>query len=281
MPILHLLNEAELSISELVRKHHLFSLYSLLPWLIVGWSEIFLLQNLFCLQLKKIKQTFDNTTFLHPPPPSPRPLLQETANNLQVPIAVSVKIAIWLQTSGQLLLDFNIFVLLLPCLLSLRPQCLTKATSLTTPSQGCLLKCAALLLMATISISEYLKIHPSLNIVNLCVFNYYRRRIKEDQNIDIHWVCIICFCSFSLMHSFVYYAYTFVENLLLFSRRNVAAVSIWIRMEFPLFIFPCSVQTVSMRMELSELFIVCLHTRLHLSSSNMPPGGGEHSLPKI
>lgn len=48
--------------------------------------------------------------------------------------------------------------------------------------------------------------------------------------------------------------------------------------EFPLFIFPSSVQTVSMRAELTELFIASPHTRLHLasssSSSSHPRGGG-------
>lgn len=47
------------------------------------------------------------------------------------------------------------------------------------------------------------------------------------------------------------------------------------RTEFPLFIFPSSVQTVSMRAELTELFIASRHTRLHLasSSSRRHPGG--------
>lgn len=47
--------------------------------------------------------------------------------------------------------------------------------------------------------------------------------------------------------------------------RNVAAA--W-SLEFPLFIFPSSVQTVSVRAELTELFIASRHTRLHLASSS-------------
>lgn len=62
--------------------------------------------------------------------------------------------------------------------------------------------------------------------------------------------------------------------------RNVAAA--W-RLEFPLFIFPSSVQTVSVRVELTELFIASLHTRLHLassSSSSSPRGGTGQGSPR-
>lgn len=103
---------------------------------------------------------------------------------------------------------------------------------------------------------------------------------ERDQNIDMHWVCIICFDSCFLSPSLtpptpcqsIYYPHTLVENLLLFSVRNVAAAWSLAPTEFPLFIFPSSVQTVSMRAELTELFIASRHTRLHLASSSSGSG---------
>lgn len=99
---------------------------------------------------------------------------------------------------------------------------------------------------------------------------------ERDQNIDMHWVCIICFDSCSPppppQCRSVYYPHTLEENLTLFSMRNVAAA--WC-LEFPLFIFPSSVQTVSVRVELTELFIASRHTRLHLASSSSSPPRGD------
>lgn len=128
------------------------------------------------------------------------------------------------QTSGQLLLNCKIFALLLPCPLSLGPLSVTKAT-LESPHQGHLLRCSPPLLMATGSIASYRKI-PPVQIQPLCVRSATTGPNERDQNVDTHrvWVMRLNPCAPSLGHRSTLCPHTSVENLLLFSGTNAAAV---------------------------------------------------------
>ena len=96
---------------------------------------------------------------------------------------------------------------------------------LTSPHQGHLLRCSPPLLMATGSIASYRKI-PPVQIQPLCVRSATTGPNERDQNVDTHrvWVMRLNPCAPSLGHRSTLCPHTSVENLLLFSGTNAAAV---------------------------------------------------------